>query len=151
MAQAQLDEATRADLEAKHGKVLVLSTEIGDEVYEAAFRAANAGEWQRFIDEAYDKERASRASRALVVSCVVWPSEVEFAAMIKARPGLVQSFYLGRGGGAAGVSRPEARRRDGGCHAAGGWPPLPAQARRVHRGPRERRGPPWVSGASTFS
>jgi hypothetical protein len=89
---AQLTTETKAELEAKHGKVLVLEVDIEEETYTAAFRGANPAEWQRFLDETHDKERVSRATRALVVSCAVWPPEAEFGAMLKEKPGLVQSF-----------------------------------------------------------
>jgi len=86
--ESTIGEDERADLEAKHPRLLVLETDFGD----AAFRLPKEGEWDRFLEEHNVPETRATALKHVVHACRVWPEKPVFDRMIAQAPGLVTSM-----------------------------------------------------------
>lgn len=91
--EKEIDQKLQAAKEAAGGgELLVVETDvIGAEVL--AFRVPNLQEWKRYRTEASDPTPAIKvsASTNLVHSCCVFPTAPEFARIVEAHPGLIET------------------------------------------------------------
>lgn len=76
------------DLKAAHGALRMLTAE-GNSV---VVRRASEAEWEVFLGYSADDKKRIGAMRVLLDKVVVWPAPEAFASMVKAAPGLVQTF-----------------------------------------------------------
>ena len=93
MDTEELEKKLKAAKEAAGGgEALVIETDIiGAEAL--AFRVPNLAEWKRYRAEASDSNPAVKAGAAtpLVHSCCIFPTKEEFARIVEAHPGLIET------------------------------------------------------------
>lgn len=77
-ALEQFGEDALQVVETKRGEVLV--------------RAPKRGEWKRFKSAAINEKQRADATENLVRSCVVYPPEAEFSALLERFPALADSL-----------------------------------------------------------
>lgn len=65
---------------------------LGNEFAEVVVRTPTTEEYQRMLDELADPALKTRAERTILLSCVVYPTEEEFAGIVQRRPGIVRPF-----------------------------------------------------------
>jgi hypothetical protein len=83
-----LDEKTVQDLKEKHGAELV-------SVEGLVFRKPTRTEYDRWFDKMQvDKAQASKHARELASSCLVYPDQEAFKALIDRRPGLLATTIV---------------------------------------------------------
>lgn len=89
-----------------------LSARIDGELFEMIARTPSGGEYDRFREQRSSDEPALKvgASKALLSNVRMWPEPAEYAALIKAKPGLVETF-IGEVMEAAGISRAVTRKK----------------------------------------
>lgn len=66
-----------------------IALKSGDDV---VVRSPSRPEWTRMQDESVDEKKRAAAMRAIVRSCVVFPSKEEFLVMLDRKPGLIETL-----------------------------------------------------------
>lgn len=85
---SELTDEIVADLKHQHGDVYKIEA-LGKVI---VIKTPDDKIFQRFRDYGADDERRSVATKKLVQDTVVWPPKPEFDAMVKAQPGLSESW-----------------------------------------------------------
>lgn len=91
MAKTKIPQDVIDRVKGEHaGKELEL---VETEDVAVIIRPADPTAWQRYMDEIVDDDKRSRASRNLVMHCVVYPERDDFLKLLQQLPALVAALF----------------------------------------------------------
>lgn len=88
--ETAVDEATLAELKAKHGELFQLRAALTGDV--VVVRRPPEPLWRRFRTQMMDPGKKAYAPEQMLLDCIVHPERKTVQAMFTALPGLVETF-----------------------------------------------------------